>query len=369
MIKDYYVPIPPHLFDILKELAEETTGIVSDDFDVVIENGTPALFNFSYPISGRDKADFETYFANRFLLRRIGSGNFKKWKQMLRGKLLEIMPYYKQLLDSEHITFDPLINNDITTTDDATGTLDTTRDKRTDNDYAYTKSGETHNEHDNSGTHSNEYEKDGTTTTDISKSGTGTKDVETSGTHSNQYSKSGTESGNTKELNRYLDTPQGDSSRVWETDAQGNVVLSDYYITDVRGITTNANRSWSESGSDSGSTTGTSDEDTTFFETTDDDGTYHEEGSDSGSTTDTGESDGTYSETGSDQRDIVEHEVIDTDTTNTNENYKLGVSGISKSKLLSEYRETFLRIYNDIVAELEPLFYNLVEVDDLLDFV
>lgn len=365
MIKDYYVTIPPHLFDVLQDLGNTT----SEDFDTVISASRSQLFNFLYPVPVADKEALEKFIMNRFILRRIGSGNVRKWRQMFKSKMQEIMPFYNNLLASEHLSYDPLINNDITTTDDATGTLDTTRDKRTDNDYAYTKSGETHNEHDNAGTHSNEYEKDGTTTTDISKSGTGTKDVETSGTHSNQYSKSGTESGNTKELNRFLDTPQGDSSRVWETDAQGHVVLSDYYITDVRGITTEANRSWSESGSDSGTTSGTTDEDTTFSETTDDDGTYHEEGSDSGSTTDTGESDGTYSETGSDQRDIVEHEVIDTDTTNTNENYKLGVSGISKSKLLSEYRETFLRIYNDIVAELEPLFYNLVEVDDLLDFV
>ena len=85
--------------------------------------------------------------------------------------------------------------------------------------------------------------------------------------------------------------------------------------------------------------------------------------------TGTRDTDVTWTEAGSDQRDIIEHEVIDTDTTNTNENVKIGVAGSSKSKLVNEYRETFLRLYTDIAGELEPLFYNLVEVDDIIDFV
>lgn len=305
MIRDYYVPIPPHLFEVLQDIS----GSTSEDFDTVIAAARSYLFNFTYPVPSSDKQALEEFIMNRFILRRIGSGNVRKWRQMFKSKMLEIMPYYGRLLESEHLSFDPLINNDITTTDDAADTLDTTRDKRTDNDYTYEKEGVTHNEH------------------------------ETDGTHADQYSKSGTESGNETELNRYMDTPQGNSSRVWETDGQGNIRLSDYYITDVRGITKNASRNWSESGSDSGTT--------------------HEEGT----------NDGTYSEEGNDSRDIVEHETIDTDTTHTNENYRLGVAGVSKSNLLSEFRETFLRIYTDISGELEPLFYNLVEVDDILDFV
>lgn len=265
MIRDYYVHIPPHLFDVLQDLGQTT----SEDFDVVIEASRAQLFNFLYPVPTADKEALEKFIMNRFILRRVGSGNIRKWRQMFKSKMLEIMPFYNNLMASEHLSYDPLINNDITTTDDGAGTLDTTRDKT----------------------------------------------IETDG----EYAKNGTESAQNTELNRFSDTPQGDSSRIWEVDAQGHARLTDYYVTDVRGITNNASRSWNESGTDS--------------------------------------------------RETTEHEVIDTDTTNTNENYKLGVSGVSKSKLLSEYRETFLRIYSDIVTELEPLFYNLVEVDDILDFV
>ena len=305
MYKDYFVKIPPHLFDVLQDIS----GSTSEDFDTVINAARTILFNFTYRVPTSDKQALEEFILNRFILRRIGSGNVKKWRQMFKSKMLEIMPYYGALLETEHIEYDPLINNDITTTDDGAGTLDSVRDKRTDNDYSYTKDG--------SNTH----------------------DREDDGTHSGQYSKSGTESANNTEINRYSDTPQGDSSRIWEVDAQGNPRLTDYYVTDVRGITNNGSRSWSESGSDSGAT--------------------HNETTESG----------TYEESGNDNRDIVEHETIDTDTTTTNENYKIGVSGSSKSKLVNEYRETFLRIYSDIAGELEPLFYNLVEVDDILDFV
>lgn len=266
MIKDYFVHIPPHLSDVLADLS----GLSTDaEFSELIEAGRPLLFDFDYPVPKQDKEYLENYILNNYITRRIGSGNTKKWRQYLKAKMLEIMPYYSDLLKSTHLEYDPLINHDITTTDDGSGTLDSTTDKRTDND--------------------------------------------------DSYNKSGNETAHNTNLNRFSDTPQGDSSRVWETDAQGHARLSDYYITDVRGITDDATRNWSENGSD--------------------------------------------------QRDIVEHGTVDQDTTHENTNYKLGVSGSSKSKLVNEWRETFLRIYSDITAELDPLFYNLVEVDDLIDFV
>lgn len=325
MIKDYFVHIPPHLFDVLQDIS----GSTSEDFETVINASRAQLFNFTYPVPTDDKEALEKFIMNRFILRRIGSGNVRKWRQLFKGKMLEIMPFYARLLESEHLTFDPLINNDITTTDDATGTLDTTRDKRTDNDDSYSKNGTNNTDEE---------------TTENSETNT-TK----SGTHSGQYSKSGNESANSTELNRYSDTPQGDSGRIWEVDGQGNPRLTDYYITDVRGITNNGSRNWSESGNDSGTTS--------------------ETGKVTDEKTGTRDTDVTWTETGGDQRDIVEHEVIDTDTTNTNENVKIGVAGSSKSKLVNEYRETFLRLYTDIAGELEPLFYNLVEVDDIIDFV
>lgn len=386
LIKDYNVQIPPHLSDVLAELG----GVSEDsDFDVIINAGRTRLFNFVYPVSFDDKQDLEEFILNYFITRRIGSGNVKKWRQYLKGKMLEIMPYYKQLLDSEKLQFEPLQNNDITTTDSARGTLDQTNDKRTDNDDTYTKSGTESGEYtrdqintDNSTTtvtETGEYTKDAITTDNGTTTGAETDEYEKATTESGQYQKSGIESTNSREVNRYSDTPQGDSSRIWEIDGQGNPSLTNIYLTDIRGITNETNRNYSESGTDSksGSETGSSEKNTTG--TTANTNVLDEDGTDERNST-TGytnrtvqDEDGTnareWNETGTDNRDIVEHETIDQDTTHTNTNIHQGVSNQSKSSLLNEYRETFLRIYGMIAEELEPLFYNLVEIDDILDYV
>lgn len=366
MIKDYFVNVPPHLSDVLAEL-----GNVSEDadFDVIINAGRPQLFNFSYPVSAADKQPLEEYICNYYITRRIGSGNLKKWRQNLKGKMLEIMPYYKQLLDSEKLEFEPLQNNDITTTDDATGTLDQTNDKRTDNDDTYSKSGEESGKYtkdvtntDNSTTNTTE---NGSSTHDATVTDNGTKST----TESGQYSKTGSETTNNTEVNRYSDTPQGDSSRIWEIDAQGHPSLTNIFLTDIRGITNNGSRNYTESGTDSK----TGSETTGNTQVTDEEGTDTKTGSVTFQDRAVSDEDGTnsreWSENGTDNRDIVEHETIDQDTTHSNTNVHIGVSNQSKSSLLTEYRETFLRIYGMIAEELEPLFYNLVEVDDLIDFV
>lgn len=48
---------------------------------------------------------------------------------------------------------------------------------------------------------------------------------------------------------------------------------------------------------------------------------------------------------------------------------KTGYDGKSPSELLKEYRETFLRTYEEIAAELNETFYNLVEFEDYEEFV
>mgnify|MGYP006967194442 FL=1 len=201
MIKDYNVHIPPHLSDVLAELGNVSSDA---DFDTIINAGRTQLFNFTYPVSNADKQALEEFILNYYITRRISSGNVKKWRQWLKGKMLEIMPYYKQLLDSEKLTFEPLQNNDITTTDTGSGTLDQTNDKRTDNDDSYSKSGS----------------EDGSNSRDYSENGS--------------YTKTGSETGHTTEINRYSDTPQGDSSRIWEIDGQGHPSLTDIYLTDFK---------------------------------------------------------------------------------------------------------------------------------------
>jgi hypothetical protein len=245
MIRHYYVQIPPHLSELLADLG----GVSTDaEFDVIISAGRPQLFNFTYPIPTADKESFENWFCNHYIMRRIGSGNIKKWRQMFKAKLLDIMPYYNDLMASTHLEYDPLINQDLGTTETGASTSDTTRDRT--------------------------------------------------------YS----ETGSSVDINRYSDTPQGDSSRIWEVDAQGHPVLTDIYLTDIRGITDEYKRAGTE------------------------------------------------------------HEVTDNDQTRRSSGTRQGISGVGRAQLMKEYRETFLRIYQMIAEELDEVFYNLVEIDDILDY-
>lgn len=101
---------------------------------------------------------------------------------------------------------------------------------------------------------------------------------------------------NGSETNRYLDTPQGNASRIWETDGQGGLKLNDTYLTDIRGITNSTNNT--------------------------ERGSYNE--------------------------------------------HKTGFEGKSPVELMKDYRDSFMRIYEAITAELEEVFFNLVELDDFV---
>ena len=260
MIKDYFVNIPPLFSEVLADIG----GVSKDsDFDAIVNAACSSFFSFYTPkkLTQAQAQNLEKFILNFYIMRRVGSGNVKKFQQIFRNRWNSIIDYYERLIETQEneseYFLDPIVNAHIT----------------------------------------NEVEGEGT--------------VDTDETHADANS----ESGSTSEIDRYSDTPQGDSSKIWETytDAQGNthVRLTDIYLTDIRGITTSASRS--------GNTSGTKN--------------------------------------------------TDTDTTHKETGNKKGFEGVSPSELLQKYRETFLRIYEDFAAEFEQCFYNIVEVDDLIDYV
>lgn len=304
MIKDYFVNIPPTLAEVLADIGHVSAD---DDFDTIVNSAYASFFTFYTPvkITSSVAQDLEKFVLNYFIMRRVGSGNIRKWRQMFRNKWMSIIPYYERLLETQEKESDyfknPIANVDILKHNDWTGTLD-----QTDNT---TKNADT----------------------DFSLS----RDVGYTGRDSKTHTGTWNESGNSTEINRYLDTPQSEANRVWETDGQGHLKLSDYYLTDIRGITDDYSKGggdqYTESGTDS-----------------------HEEGT-------TGHDVTNYDETG--------QKTIDQDTSHSQTQDSFGYEGVSPADLMLKYRETFMRIYEDIVNELEEVFYNLVEVDDLIDFV
>ena len=111
--------------------------------------------------------------------------------------------------------------------------------------------------------------------------------------------------------------------------------MNNVYLTDIRGITDSSQRNGTDHYTESGTNAHTTDG--TAKETVDTD------------------------ETGK--------KIVDTDTTSDTDTTKKGYEGVSPVDLMLKYRESFMRIYEAIVTELEEVFYNLVEVDDIIDFV
>lgn len=97
----------------LREYIEQATQY--DDFlphRERIEKGRKKLFDFPYPIFNENYRNvFETHFIRKFYFREIGSETEGKFKFDLETWLSINMPYYNKLFESEYIKFDPLNNS------------------------------------------------------------------------------------------------------------------------------------------------------------------------------------------------------------------------------------------------------------------
>ena len=98
---------------------EESVGY--DSIDEVIEKSYLKIFkNDSIPMFQGETESHRAGLLKKILLhyytREIGYETVGLWKLKLNQKLIEIMPYYNQLYESELIKFDPLKNVDVTKT-------------------------------------------------------------------------------------------------------------------------------------------------------------------------------------------------------------------------------------------------------------
>ena len=107
----------------------------------MVDNPLTPLFNFNYEFYCDDleaKKKFEEKFINHYWLHEIGCETPARWNQMLKSRLNLIMPYYRQLyqteLTSQNIDF--LLNKDLTesTTRELSGVENDTGNKRLTNE-------------------------------------------------------------------------------------------------------------------------------------------------------------------------------------------------------------------------------------------
>lgn len=97
-----------------------------------IEEGRKHLFDFEYSIFDEAyRKVFETHFIRRFYMREIGFESDDLFKFQLETWLMIHMPFFNKLFQSELLTFDPLVNNDLKITDSKTRTSDNTQTSNT----------------------------------------------------------------------------------------------------------------------------------------------------------------------------------------------------------------------------------------------
>ena len=259
-------------------------------------------------------------------MREIGAETVGLWQLWLNTKLEEIMPYYNQLYESALIEFNPLYNIDLHRTRTKTGA-----EQGTLNDTLQ-------------GTHSTSgnvtetvnvvggMDREQTTSDSGSKTGSGTSNETTANdeTHSDIDT--------IQKSDAYSDTPQGSLSNV-----DNNAYLTNY-------------RKIQEGDTNSGSKNIDIDTDKTYSdsESTDTSGTLSEDISTSEDTT----KGVTKSESGSNNSTKRR-----TTGLNTTESYIESVTGAngnySYSKLLNEFRDTFLNIDMLVIGEFKSLFMGL----------
>ena len=293
---------------------EESEG--HDGIDEIIEQAIPLIFSFDFPIFDENYRDVLcTKILRHYYTREIGLETYGLWKLKLQTKLNEIMPYYNQLYKSELLKFNPLYDVDMTTVNTGSKTGEST----------------TIGNSSNSRTRSDKINLSEVDSAEDSRTNTsnGHRDVTSQNTSVEKGENTNQNVGTHRDL--YSDTPQGAL----------NGVESENYLTNARKIT------------DSVTDTSSSQKDSVDINTQTGSDTNTETSSGKNSRVNTKEanSSGTETNTATDEN---------IGRSKNTEDYVMQVmgktGGVSYSKLLKDFRDTFLNIDMDIIKDLGELF-------------
>lgn len=296
----------------LRFICENSAGLTESvgysGIDEVLDKARDKVFDFDFPIFDENYRNvLENKILKHYYTREIGAESVGLWKFWLNTRLNEIMPYYNQLYQSELIKFNPMYDVDLTTdyqkvdngTNNRTGSF-SEQGNHTENTDRVDNFGETKHETRN-------------------ETNDGTNNTNTNNTSANKND----------HWDYYSDTPQGGI----------NGLANNTYLTNARHITDDGTGSTSSSQNNS---------------TTSNDIEVTADTSRGGSNTSEIDTTGTNSKSGNstdnaiikNTEDYLHHVVGKT-------------GGISYSKLLKEFRSTFLNIDMQIINELSDLFMNI----------
>lgn len=293
-------------------ICENNAGLVDSEgyksINQIITDAIPKIFDFEFPIFDETyRSVLERKILKHYYTREICAETVGLWKHYLDMRLNEIMPYYNKLYESELLAFNPFYDVDLTKDHTAKGKSDTEHERNDNETNTLTRT-------------------DDLTRTDAF---TRTDNLKSTSQDSGTQGESGSDVNKNDHWDMYSDTPQGAITNV----------RNESYLTNARHVV------------DDG--TGSTHSNTTTFGkkvVVEDTGTQ--------------QNGGTSKNTGTQKNDGKKTFKSEFTTgVNTTEAYlehvKGKTPGASYSKLLTEYRDTFLNIDMMIIDDLSDLFFGL----------
>lgn len=292
----------------LRYICESLVGKLESEgynsIEEIIDEAHDKIFSFDYPIFDPEyKAGLEKKIIKRYYTREICAETYGRWKLFLESRMLEIMPYYNQLYNSELIKYNIFEDVNYERTGNRTGE----------------ETGE------NSGTGRTVHTGHDSNTTVQDFTGTDVTNAEGTSHEENERNKIGDYTDDSTQWNKFSDTPQGSIQNI----------ENDSYLTNATKISENRTQNSEENETNllNGNTT---DDTTTNM--------VHK-------TTTNSIGENGYTD---DRNDSNEH------SKNTLENYSELIKGKYPGKsymnMIQEFRETFLNIDKMVIDELSDLF-------------
>lgn len=346
----------------LRTIIEQPTQYIPDmHIDDRIEIGRQQLFDFDYPMfDDRYKALFERKFIENFYDREIGYETEFLFKRRLKNWLNINMGYYSNLMETELLKFDPFINSRM----DVTHTKSNDETSQSDKNYGETTSTDVTDSTvtDEDTGKSTGITEDENTTSDTTSNVKGDTSGASQGSTNTDSTSDTTTSANTTQDNEnfkrdiHTDTPDTRLA-ITTNDGDGTV-----------GYASTIDES-KETGNQTSNTTGSENTQTGSNTTTNDSTSTQSNQDETSSTlgTEKKQTDaieiGTRDETidrlvgRSGKRDFDEVTGGEINSIEDFVQHREGKIGVQTySKMLKEYRETFLRIERDIFDEMNVLF-------------
>lgn len=333
--------------------------------DTLIAAAMPQIFDFDYPFyNAAGKQDFQKQFLLNYFFHEICTTPVPRWKVMLRARLMEIMPKYIKLWESDQLKYDPLTNIDLYMTggDKANETTDYTRDQDTTekHDMERDESGGGAEHQETSGT-AHETGKEGV---GQKESGGGSQNGSTSGTKHSETEDSTTRTNthndhdSTTALRKYSDTPQSNIpwNDVTNLDYLTNVTQDTGTKTNNGGINEASTATGTQDGTESGTSESANNWDAKLDRETDSERDAQTAGKMDGNNN--WDKKAAQGDTGSGTLDIKDNTAFE-HTRNWDEHRGGMTGGVTYQNLVQQWRDLQIEYNREILHSLADCFFQI----------